>query len=56
MEHQLSGCGFGVDVLCNTLEGNTCALKRGNCLNEMLEGPAESIKAPDNQGITFPKV
>jgi len=54
MKHQLAG--GGIDVLCDALEGNACALQRGDCLYEMLEGTAESIKPPDNQRIPFPQV
>ena len=56
MKHQLAGGGGGIDVLCDALEGNTCALKRGDGLDEMLEGTAESIKAPDNERISFPQM
>ena len=56
MKHQLACCSCGIDVLCDALEGNACTLQRGDCLDEMFEGTAEAIQAPDNQCIPFLKV
>ena len=56
MEHQLAGCGCGIDVLRNALKGNVLLLQGGDCLNEMLEGAAEAIQPPHDERIPFTKV
>jgi hypothetical protein len=50
-----SGCG-GVNRLCDRFEADPAALKAGDRLDEVGEGPSKAVEAPDDQGVAFPKV
>src|SRR5215207_9794274 len=54
MEDELPAAGCGVDLLGEALEADTLAVELSDGLDEVLEGAAEAIQAPDHQGVPVP--
>jgi hypothetical protein len=50
-----SGCG-GVDCLGDRLEADLAGVEAGDRFDEVLEGAAKPVQAPDDQGVTGPDV
>ena len=50
-----SGCG-GVDILGDALEADVSVVQAGDGLDEMVEGTAEPVEPPDDQGVALPDV
>ena len=45
-----SGCG-GVDILGDALEADVSVVQVGDGLDEVVEGSAEAVEPPDDQGV-----
>jgi hypothetical protein len=52
VEDQLAARGRGVDLLSGALKADAPLIEGGDQVNEMAKGTAESIEAPDHQGVT----
>ena len=50
-----SGCG-GVDILGDALEAGVSVVQAGDGLDEVVEGSAEAVEPPDDQGVAVPDV
>src|SRR3954464_14184381 len=51
VEDELPAAGRGVDLLGEALEADALAVKLPDCLNQMREGAAEAVQAPNHQGV-----
>ena len=56
VENELSSGCCGVDCLGDRLEAGLAVVEAGDRLNEVLEGAAKSVKAPDDQGVACPDI
>ena len=50
-----SGCGR-VDVLGDALEADVSVVQAGDGLDEVVEGSAEAVEPPNDQGVALPDV
>ena len=55
MEDQFPPAGGRIDAFRQTLKANVPVVKLGESLNEVLEGTAKPIEAPDHEDIPFPE-
>jgi hypothetical protein len=51
MENEFPAAGGSIDVFRQALKADVSAVKIGDPLNEVFEGSAKAIQAPDNQGV-----
>jgi hypothetical protein len=56
MKNELAAKRGGLDVLLQTLEANIALLQVGDRVDQMAQGPTQSVKLPDNQGVARPQL
>jgi hypothetical protein len=56
VEDQLAARGRRVDLLGERLKTDVAVIEFRDPGDEVLEGPAEPVKLPDNQGVVFPQM
>jgi hypothetical protein len=56
VEHELATAGRGIDLLLQRPKANTPLLQLSDGLDQMCEGAAEPVQAPDDEGVTGPQV
>jgi len=56
MEDELPATGRGVNILLEALEPDTSRIQVIDQLDELFEGPAQTIETPDDEGVSGPEV
>jgi hypothetical protein len=51
VEDELAAAGSRVDALLEAAEPDPPVTKRGECLDEVAERPAEAVELPDDNGV-----
>ena len=56
MEDQLAARGGGIDRLLQAAEPNAALGQSGDGVDQMPQGPAQSVELPDDQGVAGPQL